>query len=43
MLPEKYAGSSLTDEKSLELFRALERAMREEKKFTKTTVLQRIK
>ena len=29
--PEKYAGSSLTDEKSLELFRALERAMREEK------------
>lgn len=29
--PEKYAASSLTDEKSLELFRALERIMREEK------------
>lgn len=32
---EKYASSSLTDEKSLELFRTLERIMREEK-FTKT-------
>lgn len=29
--PEKYAASSLTDEKSLELFRTLERIMREEK------------
>lgn len=29
--PEKYASSSLTDEKSLELFRALDRLMREEK------------
>lgn len=29
--PEKYASSSLTDEKSLELFRALDRIMREEK------------
>ena len=29
--PEKYASSSLTDEKSLELFRRLERIMREEK------------
>ncbi|MCD7924473.1 MAG: AraC family transcriptional regulator [Bacteroides sp.] len=29
--PEKYAASSLTDEKSLELFRTLERTMREEK------------
>lgn len=29
--PEKYAASSLTDEKSLELFRILERIMREEK------------
>ena len=29
--PEKYASSSLTDEKSLELFRQLERIMREEK------------
>ena len=28
---EKYASSSLTDEKSLELFRTLERIMREEK------------
>jgi AraC-like DNA-binding protein/predicted negative regulator of RcsB-dependent stress response len=29
--PEKYAASSLTDKKSLELFRTLERTMREEK------------
>lgn len=29
--PEKYAASSLTDEKSLELFRTLERIMREDK------------
>lgn len=29
--PEKYAASSLTDEKSLDLFRMLERIMREEK------------
>lgn len=29
--PEKYAASSLTDEKSLELFRILERIMREKK------------
>lgn len=29
--PEKYASSSLTDEKSLELFRTLDRIMREEK------------
>lgn len=29
--PEKYAASSLSDEKSLELFRALERIMRENK------------
>lgn len=29
--PEKYAASSLTDEKSIELFRTLERVMREEK------------
>ncbi|WP_455672177.1 helix-turn-helix domain-containing protein [Phocaeicola sp.] len=36
--PEKYAGSSLTDEKSLELFRALERIMREEKVYKDNTI-----
>ena len=36
--PEKYASSSLSDEKSLELFRRLERMMREEKIFKDNTL-----
>lgn len=36
--PEKYASSSLTDEKSLELFRTLERVMREEKIYKDNTI-----
>lgn len=36
--PEKYASSSLTDEKSLELFRSLERIMREEKIYKDNTI-----
>lgn len=35
---EKYASSSLTDEKSLELFRTLERIMREEKIYKDNTI-----
>lgn len=36
--PEKYASSSLSDEKSIELFRRLERMMREEKIFKDNTL-----
>ena len=43
LLPKKYASSSLTDEKSLELFRTLERIMREEKKFTKDNFITKDK
>lgn len=37
-IPEKYAASSLTDEKSIELFRTLEHLMREEKIYTDNAI-----
>lgn len=37
-VPEKYAGSSLTDEKISDLFRKLERIMREEKIYKDNTI-----